>query len=275
MESNVPTLPTGKTVEEAKPLIAKFQKSIRDANYRYQGWVEKQSYVPKDFDIAGNLEKIKGIWVPVWLFEVSAESSWHGEVSYTVNYTEYETELGPGVHDSKQVAVSKERLEYRPTSGSHFGDYLVQVSASRAIAQKELEALKFKQLDLKSYDESYLDGWQVQATDLGKMEAKEICNKRIGEFEKQACKRQVERLNGCSTKMTYNTTNFALLPMFVLSYTYKDKFYRNLMNGLTGEVYGDIPVNKTKKILGTAGKVVAVIVGLIVFLIVLGILGNR
>ena len=269
MESNVPTLPTGKTVEEAKPLIAKFQKSIRDANYRYQDWVEKQSYVPKDFDIASNLNKIKGIWVPVWLFEVSADSDWHGETSHT----ESRSRVRYNHMEERDEHYEEDEEVWEPVSSTHHGNYLLLVSASRAIAQKELEALKFKQLDLKSYDESYLDGWQVQATDLNKMEAKEICNKRIGEFEKQACKRQVENLNGCSTKLTYNTTNFALLPMFVLAYTYKDKFYRNLMNGLTGEVYGDIPANKTKKIVGMAGKVVAVVVGLIMSWILLRLLG--
>jgi hypothetical protein len=267
METNVPALPTGKTVEEVKPLIAKFQMSIKDAGYRYHGWVEKQSFVPKDFDIAGNLEKIKGIWVPVWLFEVSADSDWHGETSHT----ESRSRVRYNHMEERDEHYEEDEEVWEPVSSTHHGNYLLPVSASRVITQKEIESLKFKQLDLKSYDESYLDGWQVQATDLGKMEAKEICNKRIGELEKQACKRQVERLNGCSTKLTYNTSNFALLPMFVLAYTYKDGFYRNLINGLTGEVYGNIPVDKAKKLLqNVVGLIVAVIVMLVIFRIMFG-----
>jgi hypothetical protein len=272
METHVSPLSTGKTIEEAKPLIAKIQMSIKDAGYRYRGWVEKQSYVQKDIDTAGNLEKIKGIWVPVWLFEVSAESAWYGEVSYTVNYVEYETECGPGVHDIRHVPVSKERTEYRPASGNHYNNYLVPVSASRVITQKEIEALKFKQLDLKSHDESYLEGWQVQATDLNNMEAKDICNRRIKEIETQACKSEVEIFKGCSTKVTYNTSNFALLPMYVLSYTHKDGFYRNLINGVTGEVIGDFPVNKAKKLLVT---VISIIAAVIIFFLFIAIFMSR
>ena len=29
-------------------------------------------------DIIGNLDKIKGIYAPIWLFEVSAKSDWWG-----------------------------------------------------------------------------------------------------------------------------------------------------------------------------------------------------
>ena len=269
-------LSTRKTGDEARPSIAIFQKSIKDAGLIYRNWVEKQSFVHKDFDISGALEKIKAIWVPVWLFEVSAESAWHGSVSHTESYTEWETKCGPGVYDSRQVPVTKERTVWTPISGNHYDNYLVPVSASREINQEEIWGLKYKQLDLRSYDESYLDGWQVQATDLNRMEAKDICNRRIQNLEERACKYEVESFGGCSTKVTYNTSNFVLLPMFVLSYTYKDKSFRNLINGVTGEGYGDLPINKAKKYLFKAVQViVGVIVGLFILFIIFAIMANH
>jgi hypothetical protein len=255
-------------VEGAKPLIAKFQMSIKDAGYRYRDWVKKQCYVPKDFDIAGNLEKIKGIWVPVWLFEVSAESAWHG----TVSHTESRSRTRYNYIEKRDEHYEEDEEVWEPVSSTHYGNYLIPVSASRVIAQKEIDSLKFKQLDLKSYDESYLDGWQVHATDLNKTEASEICNELIKNLEWKACTRQVERLNGCSTKLTYKTSNFAILPMFVLSYTYKDNLYRNLINGVTGEVYGDMPINRVQKALVT---ILYVVVALAVLFIIFGILGSR
>lgn len=42
MQTNVPTLPNGKTGEEERPLIAKFKISKKDAAYRYHSWVDKQ-----------------------------------------------------------------------------------------------------------------------------------------------------------------------------------------------------------------------------------------
>jgi len=270
VETNAQTLPMKKTVEEAKPSIAKFQMSIKDAGYHYQSWIDKKKFKHKDFDIARNLENIKGIWVPVWLFEVSAESAWYGEVSHTEAYTEWETKCGPGVYESKQVPFTKERTVWEPVTGHHYENYYPMISASRAITQEEIETLKFSQLDLKSYDESYLDGWQVLTTDLGKTEAKEICNKTVKAFEKLACLHEVESLNGCSTKLTYTTSTFALLPMFSLSYTCNNGFYRNLINGITGEVTGDIPENKGVKLLTNTVKTVVGLLGFFIILIIVG-----
>lgn len=277
METHVSPLSTGtgKAMEEARPSIAKFQLSIKDAGNSYQGWVKKQSCVQKDIDIAGNLETIKRIWVPVWLFEVSAESAWHGQVSYTVNYTDYESvPISP--HAYKQVAVSKERTEWRPASGNHYDNYFVPVSASGEITQEELKGLKFGHLDLKSYDESYLEGLPVQTTDLSKMGAKDTCNRLINDIERKVCKTEVESFGGCSTKVTYNTSTFALLPVFVLSYSHKDKFYRNLINGVSGEVVGDVPINKIKKFVFTVVKVIAgIILGLIVVFFFIALMGSH
>jgi hypothetical protein len=263
METDVLTLPTGKTAEDARSLIAKFQMSTKDAGNKYRDWVEKQKFVSKDLDVVGNLNKIKGVWVPVWLFEVSAESAWHGEVSHTESRNVIKEKeryvSGEGWKDTEET---EDYDVYSPVSSTHYGHYLLPVSASRVIPQKEMDSLDFKKLDLKSYDESYLNGWQVQTTDMNEIEAKEICNELIKNREWNACARQVERLNGCSTKMTYETSNFALLPVFVLAYNYKDKPYKNLINGITGEVRGDKPPIST---INKFGTYVAVAIGVLVF----------
>ena len=262
METNVQTLPTKKNGEEAKPLIAKFQMSIKDASYHYHSWIDKKKFVHKDFDIAGNLKNIKGIWVPVWLFEVSAESSWNGEVSHN----ESRSRVRYNYSEKRDEHYEEDEEVWKPVSGTHYGDYLLPVSASRAVTQGEIEALKFNQLDLKNYDESYLDGWKVQATYLDKTEAKEICNTTVKALEKLACMHEVERLNGCSTRRTYTTSTFALLPVFVLSYTCNNEFYRNLINGITGEVYGNIPEKKVPKFLTN----VVALLGFFIILIIIG-----
>lgn len=267
MESNVPALQRGKMVVEARPSIAKFQISKDDAANHFREWVNTKSFVAKDFDITGSLEKITGIWIPAWIFEVSAESAWHGEVSHTEEHTEWVNKCERVVDNGNVHYVNKKVPETRsckvwePISGHHYGNYGVPVSASDLVTQKEIEDLKYNQLEysLTDYDESHLDGWQVQAADLNKMEAKEICNELINELETEACKHEVERLNGCSTKLTYNISNFALLPMFGLSYTYKDKTYSNHINGVTGEVCGNVPINKVQKYFVIAALVMAVI----------------
>lgn len=72
--------PTSAPQKGKKPLIAKFKMSNEDAFSKFTQWASAQKYVPKDFDINSLKDKIKKIYVPVFLFDVSAESNWHGTI---------------------------------------------------------------------------------------------------------------------------------------------------------------------------------------------------
>ena len=43
--------------------------------------------------------------------------------------------------------------------------------------------------------------------------------------------------------------NYALLPVWFLSYKYRNKYYYFAMNGQTGEVAGQLPVSPVKKVM--------------------------
>jgi len=236
-------LPEISLVETPQPLIAKHQFSIKEAADKYRDWVSKQKFVPRDFDITNDQDKIKAIYVPVWLFEVTAETAWHGEVSHI----EKRSRTRHNYIEDRDEHYTEDETIWEPTSGTHYGQYLLPVSASSTISQEDIGGFKVKYSDLKNYHESDLDGWQVQVADLDETSAKEICNNIVKNKEKLVCNLEVEQLNGCSTKVTYTTTNFALLPLFVLSYPYKDKTYRSLVNGLTGGVSGKMPINQAKR----------------------------
>ena len=63
--------------------------------------------------------------------------------------------------------------------------------------------------------------------------------------------------------------NYALLPVWFLSYKYRNKFYYFAMNGQTGEVAGSVPVSPVKKtmvffiVLGILAVITRIILGII------------
>ena len=157
-------------------------------------------------------------------------------------------------------------------SGKNYQDYLLPIVAiSGGITQDELERLAYdlKMPGLQSYDESYLDGSDVWATDLSETDASEICRQRIKDLEVAACKHKVYKLSDCSTKQTIRDSCFALLPMFILTYGYKDKRFSNLIDGRSGRVIGSIPVDEGKKLLVNILKTAAVICFMIFMFIIL------
>ncbi|MCX6680611.1 MAG: hypothetical protein NTX42_09660 [Methanothrix sp.] len=259
MESNVPTLPTGKTIEEEKPFIAKFQISREDAVNHYRDWIGTKSFVPKDLDIAGNLDKIKGIYVPIWLFEVSAKSDWRGGYNETHYRTVTKTKYDHATHNYVDYVDSEPYPVWKPMHGVHRQNYRILVPASNDITQAEIEKWPFEVSELQKYDATRLVEWDVVEAELNYSDASDICNRRIGDSEHKECKKLVAQLNDYNPQSTFNFSSLVLLPIFGLSYTYKDKPYSNQINGLTGEVYGKVPVDWIKKLLVIAALVVAVV----------------
>ena len=62
---------------------------------------------------------------------------------------------------------------------------------------------------------------------------------------------------------TSETWRYALLPVWILVYKYKDTTYTYGINGQTGKSYGGLPINKTKL------SIVTVILGIVVALLCL------
>ncbi|MFN5770598.1 MAG: zinc ribbon domain-containing protein, partial [Pirellulaceae bacterium] len=87
--------------------------------------------------------------------------------------------------------------------------------------------------------------------------------------EKEFRKRQKNAISGfmpgdtyqnlqIETNMTLNDSDLILLPVYVLSYRYKDKVYRFLINGQTGKVFGEKPWSKKRIGVGIGALVVLI-----------------
>jgi hypothetical protein len=66
------------------------------------------------------------------------------------------------------------------------------------------------------------------------------------------------------TRFSHVNSDLCLLPVYVLSYRYRDRVYRFLLNGQTGKCDGDKPVS--------AGRITAVVVGGLILLLLLVLL---
>lgn len=250
--------------------IAKFKISNDEAFRKIAEWASSQKYVPKDFDINGLKDKIKKIYVPVFLFDVSAESSWHGCDYHTESRTVTKSRYNYTTGKNEDYVDNEEYEVEHPQNGMNYSNYFLPIVAmSGGITQDEIEILNndLKMSELQSYNKSYLDGSDVWAADLNKTDALEICKQRVEKLEIAACNRKVSELHGCSTKTTFRDSHFALLPMFILTYGYKNERFNNLIDGRSGKVIGSIPVDKTKKLLVNILQVAAVILVMIILLI--------
>ena len=70
-----------------------------------------------------------------------------------------------------------------------------------------------------------------------------------------------------STELTVNGSDLILLPVHVLSYRYRDKVYRFLVNGQTGKIAGEKPVSGKR--ISILVIVIILFIALVIFAVIL------
>lgn len=207
-------------------------------------------------------EKVKGVYLPAYLYSAVAVSSYAARIGEDYWVTET-------VRDSKgKTRVRRKRkTELRDLRGSHrmyLGDVLV--TASRGVSNDELESAEPYNLDeLKRYVPGLVAGWSAEEPSLTRDEclalARRESTEKAGRLLREFMPGDSVRGLDHQTAFEGESADLTLLPMWVFAVRYSPEKppIRLLVNGQTGEVWGRVPTS-WKKI----GFIAAVVLGLLV-----------
>ena len=134
----------------------------------------------------------------------------------------------------------------------YYNDLLV--NASNNVNAKIIEAIEPFDLDkLEHYEPEYLSGFTAERYSVGLDEGWEEVKKDIVDDIHSGVVKKIggDRVRYLNIDTSYNGIWFKhiLLPVWMSSYKFKDKVYRFMINGETGEVQGKSPVSVIKIIL--------------------------
>jgi hypothetical protein len=122
---------------------------------------------------------------------------------------------------------------------------------------------------LVAYEPGFLAGMQAQTYDIALEAAWEIARQDMREKTRQACRKQASTsmIRNFRMELDFSEENWRLilLPLFLTPFVYGKRVYQVLVNGQTGAISGQRPVNWT--------KVWLVIAALLAPGIILGLLG--
>ncbi len=248
--------------------VLTFRVDRASARGLFRTWLAGRWFAPSDLKRRGETERLKGVYVPFWTYDARADSEWTA-LSGTYYYTTESYRDSQGRTRTRQVR----HVRWWPSSGTHAGAYDdVPVCASKGLPDGMLEAIEpFDLKALVSYDPRLLAGWEAEGYAVDLREGWKTAAVRIRVAEERACDAQVPgdthmNLN-VRTTLGGMTFKLILLPVWVAAYRYREKTYRFLINGQTGEVRGDSPWSPWK----VAG---AVLVGLGTLLVIAWALGR-
>lgn len=215
--------------------IIPFKISKKAAKNKYKAELDKMYFVPKDFKNPDFLEEFRGIYIPYWRTKVqlkpdtvkfkSVEYSTEGKYDYTRHY-EYHVQV-----DDKQIK-----------SGDYDASLALDDSISRAIAP-------FREDDAVPFNEAYLAGFYADKASAPVENYEESIRDNAEETICNEVKLITDEAN-VSKSTIKSTINFdmvkpktSLFPIWFLTWRKKDRVSYSVMNGDTGSLSAEIPVD--------------------------------
>mgnify|MGYP003292182735 CR=1 FL=1 len=207
--------------------------AIAALNKHYGG----KKLLPKVFCDQNHIEEIKGIYVPVWLFDTdaSAQLRYRGTKVRTWSDNNYNYTEVAHYSISRSGTVGFERV---PVDGSSKMDDALMES---------IEPYRFK--DAVDFQTAYLAGYLADKYDVDEKTSIERANERIRKSTEEAFAKTVVGYDSVvpektSIQLKNGKAKYALYPVWILNTTWKGEKYTFAMNGQTGRFVGNLPLDK-------------------------------
>ncbi len=232
------------------------------AKEKFQQWLGGLWFAPNEVKkYARDKTKLVGIYLPYWTYDSYTDSNYsgaRGDTYYVQQRVQY-------VSNGRMVSGVKRVPKIRWTNVRgrvyrFFDDVLI--GASTSLPRQILDHLKPWDLgNLIPYDKKYLSGflseyYQVEL-DEGFDRAKQVMDSIIQQDIAYDIGGDHQRIHRVDTHHSETTYKHCLLPIWSAAFLYRDKSYRFVINGRTGQVQGERPYSYWKITL-------AVIAGLII-----------
>jgi len=235
-----PTVVPGQFSGSMKPdYVIPFKLDKDDAIKALKNHYQKRFFLPKAFTTNNQLQKLQGVYVPFWLFngEAEGEAFFKTTRSHTRRQGQYE--------------ITETRHFMCRRSGSVTFEK-VPVDASSKMPDDYMESIEpYDYSELKPFSTTYLPGFLADKYDVSvevsQKRADERCSASL-ERELQATVQGYETVVPVRQKIELNRgkVHYALLPVWLMNTKWKGKDYLFAMNGQSGKLVGDLPVDKKK-----------------------------
>jgi hypothetical protein len=204
---------------------------------------------------------VHGIYVPYWTFDAHAVCPWEAEAGHYY-YTTESYRDNKGNMSTRQVRHT--RWESASGEVRHFFDD-EPVPGTHGLRQDLLKKIEpFATAEVQGYDSAFLSGFVVEHYQVVLVDAATRSQEQMTEQLRQMASAEVpgdtQRNLRIHPVFSGQTFKHILVPVWVLSFTYRAKIHQVLVNGYSGKIAGDYPLSWWKVFFLI---VVIVIVGLI------------
>jgi len=234
-------------------LVIPFKMNKDAAVAALQNHYKGKKLLPEIFKRQNHIEEVKGVYVPVWLFDTDADA----HVRYRGTRTR---------HWSDSEYNYTETSYYNVVRAGGIGFENVPVDGSTKMDDTLMESIEpFNIADAVDFRTAYLSGYLADKYDVSAEESIERANQRIKQSTEEAFRNTVtgyETVTTVSSNICLNNgrARYALYPVWILNTVWNGKKFTFAINGQTGKIAGNLPMDKGlfwKWLLSVSGAVSA------------------
>ena len=219
--------------------IIPFKTEKEQATKAFKGLSKGRPLMPRDFNSEKNIEKIKGVYIPFWLYDI--------DVSGDVNISG--TQVTTWTSGNRQYTKTD---TYKILRGGSMEFKKIPVDGSTRFDNDIMNTIEpFNYNELIDYNHAYLSGFFAEKYDTeGEEVFNESKNRSINSakstFLSDAPKYTTNVITSHTLEAKEKNKEYAMLPVWMVNVKYKGKTHIFAMNGQTGEFIGNIPISGTR-----------------------------
>lgn len=233
-----PTVLGGQLSGKLKPeYIIPFKLDRKAAVQNLNKYYKGKKFLPKAFKEQNHVEEIQGVYVPFWLYDGRMEAR-----------GAYKAEISESHREGDYIVTTTRHFDVARVGDADF--VRVPVDGSSKMPDAHMDAIEpFDYSDLKPFSTAYLPGFLADRYD----EDDKKCAARVLTRMKNSTAAALhDTLGGYTGVQTLSEQidsrtlepHYALLPVWMLHTRWKEQDFLFAMNGQTGKLIGDLPVDK-------------------------------
>ena len=233
-----PVVMTGKLSGSLRPdLVIPFRLDKKAAKAALKKHCEGKRLLPAMFRDENHIDEIKGVYVPFWLFDAGAEA----RIRYRATRVRTWSDRNYDYTETQYYSVVR---------GGTLAFADVPVDGSTKMTDELLESIEpFNLSQAVDFQTAYLAGYLADKYDVDAEQSIQRANERIRQSTEDAFAATVQGFAtvepvATGIQLEKGIVKYALLPVWILNTSWNGQNYLFAMNGQTGKMVGDLPLDK-------------------------------
>lgn len=235
-----PVVMAGRVSGEFKPeYVLPFKLEKKAATEKLKQYLAKKKFAPNAFIQNNRIQEIRGLYVPVWLYDSDVHAAAHFEATRKRTWTQGDTEYT----ETSYYDVYRE-------GDMSFAN--VPVDGSTKMPEDLLESVEpFDFTQAVPFQTAYLAGYLADKYDVSMEQGAARVNERMQQSAEDALRKTVKNFDSVDSRSTRmdlvrGVAKYVLYPVWLLNTVYNGETYTFAMNGQSGKFVGNVPVDSGK-----------------------------